>query len=241
MFEETIKINNDGTINGLDNITLWDIAKLCEGRDEDEIPRSFGVMTIENINENEREEKYRFEPKNASYSLYMSGGCMVVTAEIDADQTEEINKMMAVISPYIAMKQYAPGNDILTFTLVPLHYSGNFMFLFTAAAFVRAYRKEFGKWEIVMAFDNGNTIPIIAEDIDLKADADYIRAELEEIERINDAKYAKLAAEVKWLEEEQMYQEMIGSIVDQNDDTIESKIQSASREIRIAKDDEEEI
>lgn len=237
MFDETISINDDGTIEGLD-ITLFDVAKLCEGRDEDEIPRAFGVMQINAIHGEETEAKYQFEFKEAEYSVHLSGGCVVVVASVDARYSNEINEMMKTVSPYIDLRQYNPGEDVLTFSLVPLHYSGNFFFIFTAAAFVRAYRKDAATWEVVMAFDNGNTCPVIAEDIDLKSEAEYIEAELAEINRINDAKYAQLKADVKKIEDEEMYRAMVEPIMGLDEETKAEETFPSG--IRIAKEEEEE-
>lgn len=233
MFDETIKITEDGRIEGLD-ISLYDVAKLCEGRDEDGIPRSFGLISINAVNGDQTEKLYEFQLMDAAYSIYLSGGCVVVTAELDASNTGEINDMMEAISPYIALRQYNPGDDVLTLSLVPLHFSGNMFFVFMGAAFVRAYRKDESTWEIVMAFDNGITCPVIAEDIDLREEADYVQAELAEMNRIEEAKLAKLEAEIKKLENEAMYQRIYGH--DEEDDVEETE--SKHPGIRIAKEDE---
>lgn len=219
----------------------WDLIRICSGRDEDQIPRSIGVFAIDSIEDDsgmiKRLKKY--ELPNASYSIFASGGCVVVEAEVPVDHQELAEEMVRDTKILINKDQFRAASEILSLSLMPVSLSGSFVLLFYGMAYIEGYSNNFETYKIIMAFDNTLSCPVYDEDVSPTEIIADIDAEIEAMNQEEEEKIAALEDEAKKLEEEYMYQVMVQEMIMGNNSTNKGEREEpAESGVRVAKDDE---
>lgn len=191
-----------------------DLLILSTGKDENGIPNSTAILSIEELVDGEKlKRRKEVVIDEGSFGYAIEGGCAVIEIVFDKQNTNQYKRVCDICDAWITnadSKEYE--NRLISLVIMPRVVEGQLVINLEGLVYYLGIA-ESDESRVILCFDNNRT-NIFETDIDYKEIQKQVELEIYSEEKELDIKIAETENEIKRLEEENYYDQNISNIVD---------------------------
>lgn len=226
-------------------IDFEDLLILSTGLDENGIPNTTAVLTIEElVDEKILKRRKEVVIDEGSFAYAIEGGCAVVEIILNKQNTNQYKRTCDICNAWLTNKDSEEyKNRIITLTIMPRVMEGQLVISLEGLVHYLGIAEE-NESRVILCFDNNRT-RIFETGVDYNEIKNQVELETLNEERELDSKIFETEEEIKKLEEEIYYEENIANVMDvdleENTNNINKNLNPNRKYgMRISKSEEEE-
>ena len=219
----------------------WDMfAAAASGHDESGDTASAASIAIFKFVDGAYSQQRFVSFENAELNVYFNGGCAVFTADFSRDFMRESSIVAKVCADYLTSMREDP-DTLLMLTVAPFAFEGKLYGVFNGLTYVELV-KRVDTTHLILVFDHNVSQAVGTDEIDYRAIDRNAYAEVKKMSDDLDDEILALEEEEKALNEQNFYEEVLNTNMDNIMDTAISEQQeqlSSNKNFRFSSDDDE--
>ena len=158
----------------------WDeLLHLVNGKDVNGLPLSASALSVDEVNE---DKSGIVTLKNAimsdgAVSLFLTGGCAVAEVRFQRKDKMEYETARILAEGWLSgLDKPDYDRQMLTMTVSPLLMEGKLFLVLNDLTYAAGFEVP-GGYALILGFDNHRTVPVVSDEIDIKAMIKEVDAE----------------------------------------------------------------